>query len=210
MAGFDTLGGDESVELPEFEAPPGDPLRLLAEWFADAEARGIREPRVGTLATADPAGRVSARTLLTKEVTPEGIVFTSASSRKTHQLAANPSVALNFYWRETMQQLFVEGRAEALPDDESDRLFAERARDAQASAAASRQGEALAGEDELAAATDAVLAGDGPIDRPKGWRGYLVRPEAIEFWQGRRSRLHRRLRYELQPDGSWQARRLQP
>ncbi|WP_245571027.1 pyridoxamine 5'-phosphate oxidase family protein [Glaciibacter superstes] len=145
-----SLGGDESLQLPEFDSPPADPLALVREWFAGAEEYGVREPRAATLSTADPDGRVSARTVLIIGVDEAGLLFsTDSQSLKGRDLAANPAASVTFYWRETLQQLRVTGVAPRLGAGESDRLFAARTLEARAATAVSHQGEPLASEAEL-------------------------------------------------------------
>ena len=205
-----TLSGDESLELPEFEDPPADPIRLLRDWLAAAGRAGVREPRAMVLATADAAGRPSSRVLLLKEVTEDSLVFTShTGSRKGRDITQNPYAAATLYWRETLQQLTASGPVEPMDDAGSDALFAERPRAAQATTVASQQGQLLLDEQALARRAGELLDQDGPLTRPNGWRGYRLRPETVEFWQGRSSRLHRRLLY-TRNDNVWTPTRLQP
>ena len=212
----DTLTGDESLILPEFDDPPGAPLPLVREWLDRADARGVLEVRVAALATVGfdaDAGHPapSVRMVLIKGLDASGLIFTTySSSRKGRDIAANPRASVVFYWRETMQQLKVDGVVEQLGDEDSDRLFAERPRSAQATTAVSHQGRPLDSEERLAAEARHLADGDAEIGRPEDWSGYRLRPTGIEFWHGRTDRLHRRLAYVLQPDGQWEATRLQP
>lgn len=139
----ETLSGDPTLELPEFDSPPEDSLSLLGRWLQEADARGVREPQAQALATADTEGRPSSRILLLKQATPALVFSGSYESRKGRDLAANPRAAGTLYWRETLQQVTVEGPVRKLSEEESDALFAERPQAAQASAVASRQGEPL-------------------------------------------------------------------
>jgi len=207
----ETLSGDASLELPEFDAPPADPVELLREWLRSAVERGVREPRAVTLSTCDAAGVPSARTLLLKEVDGAGrLVFTShTGTRKGRDLAANPVAAVTFYWRETVQQITVTGSVRPATAEESDRLFAARPVAAQAATSASQQGAPLDDEQQLYREAARLTVPGRPLPRPAGWGGYHLEPEAIEFWHGRASRLHRRLAYR-RLDGSWTAGRLQP
>lgn len=205
-----SLGGDASLELPEFDAPPADPIGLIREWIADAFDRGVREPLAAALATVSADGRPSNRVLLLKAVEDDGVVFYGQrDSRKGRDLAAVPFASVVLHWRETIQQLRIDGRVEQLDDRVSDALFASRLRAAQAAAAASAQSRPLDGDAALRARFDAAVAGDDPIPRPAGWGGYLLVPETIEFWHGSRDRLHRRLRYARDGAG-WSTERLQP
>jgi pyridoxamine-phosphate oxidase len=206
-----TLTGDEDLLLPEFDRPPADPVALLRDWVWAAEERGVREPLAVTLATAGADGRPSSRTVIVKAVDARGLVFATAEqSRKGRDIAATGWAAGTLYWRETLQQVNVAGTVERTTAAESDDLFHDRAPSSQAATAASHQSEVLEDEDALRAAVDALLATDAPIERPAGWGGYRLLPERVEFWHGRRDRVHRRLAYELEPSGAWVARRLQP
>jgi len=209
-ADLTTLTGDETLELPEFDVPPADPLALAAAWFAAAVATGVREPGAVALATASADGIPSSRTVSLKQITAGGAIFsTSDASRKASELRANPHASLTLYWRETLQQLTLRGTVEVLPDEASDALFADRPRGAQVASIVSTPGAALADEAAFAAHAAEVAAHPGALARPETWRGYLLVPTAIEFWHGRSDRLHRRLSYE-RVDGAWVARRVQP
>jgi pyridoxamine 5'-phosphate oxidase len=204
----ETLSGDPTLELPEFDAPPEDPLLLLERWLQMAGERGVREPRALALATADAEGRPSSRVLLLKRVTP-GLVFAgSYESRKGRDLAANPRAAGTLYWRETLQQVTVEGPVSKLSEEESDAIFAERPPGAQATTVASEQGKTLEEPEELRRAADSQ-AGSDSLRRPKRWGGWRLDPDLVEFWHGSPDRLHRRLLYTKR-DGTWQHQRLQP
>ncbi|PSK98632.1 pyridoxamine 5'-phosphate oxidase [Haloactinopolyspora alba] len=207
---IETLSGDELPDLPEFDDPPEDPVGLVRSWLDAAVRRGVREPHAAALATADAAGRPSNRTLLVKEVTDRGLTFTTDSgSGKGADLAVRPYAATVFYWRETLQQIRVSGVVTQLSDEVSDTLFAERPVEAQATTAASAQSRPLDSDAELRDRAEKLAAAGDSVPRPETWRGYLLTADMVEFWQGRASRLHRRLRYE-RGDESWSARRLQP
>ncbi len=207
---IETLSGAEGPDLPEFDDPPNDPLGLLRSWLTSAVDNGAREPYAATLATADASGRPSARTLLIKAVESRGVTFTTdAASPKGSDLAERPYAAVVFYWRETLQQVRVSGAVTPLTDDESNMLFTERPIEAQATTAASEQSRPLDSDAALRARAEHLLATGNPIARPDSWRGYVLEPDEVEFWQGRANRLHRRLRYRLL-DGRWTAQRLQP
>ncbi|WFR67268.1 pyridoxal 5'-phosphate synthase [Curtobacterium flaccumfaciens] len=166
-----------------------------------------------TLATAGTDGRVSARTVDVKRLDDAGLVFgTSTRSPKGRQLDDNPFAALQVYWRETMQQLRFEGRAVALPDAESDALFADRSPASRAATAVADQSAAFGSRtiDDLIDDANALLDEDGEdVPRPTSWRAWRLEPDRVEFWHGSRDRMHRRLQYRLGPDG-WAAERLQP
>lgn len=205
----ETLSGDTSLELPEFESPPADPLPVLERWLKGADERGVREPRALALATADERGRPSTRIVLLKQIAPVVVFAFSSASRKGRDLAVNPRAAGTLYWRETLQQIVFEGPVEKLSEAESDALFAERPAVARATTAASRQGEAL--EDPVGLRREVAELGrdEGAVRRPEDWSGYRLDPDVVEFWHGSTDRLHRRLLYVKQ-DGAWTHRRLQP
>lgn len=206
-----TLSGDATLHLPEFDAPPAGPLALLRQWIGDAEDRDVREPHAAALATAAD-GRVALRTVLLKGIGDDGpeLSFT-ARSRKGVHLAANPHAALNLYWRETLQQITVEGTVRALPDEVSDAIWDDRPRGARATSSHSRQSAELTDESSLSSAAKDLEASEAPIPRPEHWHAFVLVPERIEFWHGSPDRLHRRLEYSRpEPTAAWTTRRLQP
>jgi len=204
----ETLSGDPDLELPEFDDPPADPLPLLERWLRLADERGVREPRALALATADAEGRPSSRILLLKQVTPALVFAGGYESRKGRDLAANPRAAGTLYWRETLQQITVEGPVRRLSEEESDAIFGERPPEAQATTVASRQGAPLDDPAELRHAADS-LSGDEPLRRPARWGGWRLDPDLVEFWHGSPTRLHRRLLY-IKGESGWEHQRLQP
>ena len=205
---IETLSGDPTLELPEFDAPPADPLPLLERWLRLADERGVREPRALALATADAEGQPSSRILLLKQVTPALVFAGSYESRKGRELEANPRAAGTLYWRETLQQVTVEGPVRKLSEAESDAIFGERPSNAQATTVASSQGEPLEDPEALREAADS-LSDDEPLHRPARWGGWRLDPDLVEFWHGSPDRLHRRLLY-VKDEGRWSYRRLQP
>jgi len=206
---IETLSGDAGLELPEFEAPPEDPLPLLDRWLQGADERGVREPRALALATADREGRPSNRIVLLKQVVPAPLFAFSSNSRKGRELEANPRAAGTLYWRETLQQVVFEGPVGKLGEAEADALFAERPPAGRAATVASNQGEPLEDPERLKAAAAELAQAEEPPRRPRDWFAYRLDPDLIEFWHGSTDRLHRRLLY-VKSDGAWAHRRLQP
>jgi len=206
---IETLSGEIELELPKFDDPPADPLQLLRRWLEIADRHGVKEARALALATVGEDGRPSSRTVLLRGVDPVPVFTSDRESRKGRQLAARPWAAGTLYWRETTQQVTLEGRVEEISEEESDALFAERTRVAQAATIASGQSEDLEDEELLRVRAQELIESGEPLARPGGWRGYRLVSERIEFWHGSADRLHRRLLYERAGEG-WQHRRLQP
>lgn len=206
---IETLSGGIELDLPEFDDPPADPLKLLAQWVERAWELGVREPQALALATTGEDGRPSVRIILLKAVEPALAFAFPDHSRKARDLEANPWAAGTLYWRETTQQIVVEGSVRRMTEAGSDALFAERPRIAQAATIASRQGEPLDDPAELRAQATDVAAGGERLNRPPGWSGYELTPQRIEFWHGSKDRLHRRLLYSRSEQG-WNHQRLQP
>ncbi|MBU6334229.1 MAG: pyridoxamine 5'-phosphate oxidase [Chloroflexi bacterium] len=188
-----------------------DPIEQFDRWFSQAIAAGIREPNAMTLATVAD-GQPAARIVLLKSFDAAGFVFyTNRQSQKGQELAANPRAALVFYWTDLERQVRIVGTTEAVSDAESDAYFASRPAGARIGAWASAQSTVLAGRAELEARVADITArfADGAIPRPPHWGGYRVVPTAVEFWQGRVSRLHDRLVYQRQATG-WSLERRAP
>ena len=189
-----------------------DPVVQFGRWFQAAAAAGLDEPNAMTLATATPDGRPSARMVLLKGVDADGFVFYSNyGSRKGQELAANPLAALVFWWAPLARQVRVEGPVERCAPEESAAYFATRPRGAQLGAWASPQSRVLADRAALERRVAELAARfAGAVPPPPDWGGYRLRPQVVEFWQGRPDRLHDRLRYRRRPEGGWAVERLAP
>lgn len=190
-----------------------DPLTLFAGWMAEARDAGLHEPNAMVVATADSAGRPSARMVLLKGWSADGFVFfTNQASRKGDDLAVNPRCALLLPWHPLERQVRVEGTAASLPRPDVERYFATRPRGSRVGAWASPQSQVVAGREELDRRYAEALARfgeEGEVPVPPQWGGYVVRPESLEFWQGRPGRMHDRLVYRRDGDG-WRVERLAP
>lgn len=190
-----------------------DPISMFGRWYDEAVAAGLHEPNAMVVATADAGAHPSARLVLLKGFSEEGFVFfTNTRSRKGEELAVNPGCALLFPWHPLERQVRVDGVAAPLSTDAVATYFATRPRGSQLGAWASHQSREVSGRDELSAAYDEVAARypePGPVPVPEEWGGYVVRPEAVEFWQGRPGRMHDRLVYRRTETG-WRTQRLAP
>jgi pyridoxamine 5'-phosphate oxidase len=189
-----------------------DPVKQFRVWMEQAIHSGIHEPNAMTLATCTPDGKPSARIVLLKGFDQDGFTFFSNyESRKGKEMAANPFAALVIFWGELERQVRIEGRVETVSERESDEYHASRPRGSQLGAWTSWQSEVIAGrevlEKRLAEFTERF--GERAVPRPPHWGGYRLAPETIEFWQGRPSRLHDRLRYRL-VESKWVLERLSP
>ncbi len=190
-----------------------DPFRQFEQWFQEAEASRLVEPNAMTLATTSVDGQPSARTVLLKGVDGRGFVFYSNyESHKGRDLAANPRAALVFPWLALERQVIVEGTVTRVAREESEAYFHSRPRASQLGAWVAQQSSIIPSrallEEGLVTLEKKYSGATVPV--PPNWGGYRVAPEHVEFWQGRRSRLHDRLRYRRNPDGSWIIERLSP
>jgi pyridoxamine 5'-phosphate oxidase len=205
-----TLTGDNSHVLAEFDHPPADPVELFGEWFDFAVAYPCVEPGAFALALVDDRGRPSTRTLLMKDWDERGLLFvTTTGPVKRPGLAAGRPAAATFYWQEIVRQVQLKGEIQPASPDESDALFAKRPRTARAAAIVSHQSEPLDDEDAFNARVVELATGDDELVRPERWGGFRLLAHSIEFWQGGRDRMHRRLLYTRDGD-AWRPSRLQP
>ena len=201
----------ERAELNE-EASHSDPLQQFDQWLNEAIAAQVPEPNAMTLATVGHDLRPSTRIVLVKGYDAHGIVwYTNYDSRKGQELACNPFAALQFHWVELERVVRIEGRVSKVSDEESDAYFHSRPLDSRIGAWASPQSQVISGRGVLvanAAKFGAKFLLNPP--RPPHWGGYRLEPDNWQFWQGRKSRLHDRLRYTLDSGSGWLRERLAP
>nr|WP_222707036.1 pyridoxamine 5'-phosphate oxidase [Neolewinella aurantiaca] len=203
----------QAGELLESEASH-DPFELFHEWFKTAQESKIPEPNAMVLATITDQNTPAARVVLLKQMNDEGFVFfTNYNSRKGHELAERPQAAAVFNWLKLQRQVRIEGRVEKVEEQVSIDYFESRPRKSQIGAWVSNQSEVIPGREVLEAAQQKIedkYADEEKLPRPEHWGGYVIVPSLIEFWQGRRSRLHDRLVYDRNEDGTWTRVRLAP
>lgn len=199
------------ASLSEHEVDP-DPFRQFERWFRQAVDARMPEPNAMSLATVNRDGRPSLRIVLLKDVDPRGFTFfTNYESRKGEDLLQNPLAAITFHWVELERQVRIEGRVERVAPEESDAYFHVRPVKSRLGAHASAQSRPIASREMLEQQFEQAAAqfGEDP-PRPPHWGGYRLVPDWMEFWQGRRSRLHDRIVYVRQAEGGWTRERLQP
>lgn len=207
---LESLTGSVGLDFPEYDAPPAEPMALVRDWLAAAVARGVREPRALSLATADGLGRASNRIVVFTSVTDRGLVFaTHSTSQKGRELAETRWASGLLYWRETGQQIILSGPTRLLADTESEALWSARPTPLHSMSTASSQSDPIEDLATLRAESDRLASVSGPLPRPARFVGYHLTPTVVEFWCAAPDRLHRRLRYDH--DGfAWRTSRLQP
>jgi pyridoxamine 5'-phosphate oxidase len=208
--------GEHGLDVPDLDP---DPLAMFRRWLDDSVAAGLHEPNAMVVATASAEGRPSSRMVLLKGLDSRGFVFfTNYESRKAADIAANPHVSLLFPWHDLQRQVRVEGTAAKVSAEESAAYFASRPREAQLGAWASPQSRVVASRaalDERYGGVLAQFAGLDEVPVPPHWGGFRVTPWAVEFWQGRKGRMHDRLVYRRggdagDPHAPWSVERLAP
>jgi pyridoxamine 5'-phosphate oxidase len=207
---FDRRKEYRSRTLDESSVDP-DPLRQFARWMEEAESAEVPEATAMVLATTDGHGHPTARVVLLKAVDRGFVFFTDYRSDKAMDIAANPHVAMVFFWQPLERQVRVIGIASQVSPEESDRYFATRPQGSQIGAWASRQSDVIPDRHWLEQRweTAAQRFAGSAVPRPDHWGGYRVHPTELEFWQGRESRLHDRIHYQLEND-AWRVSRLSP
>ncbi len=189
------------------------PFQQFHAWYDQALAAGLSEPNAMHLATCSSEGRPSGRMVLLKDLDDRGFTFfTNYESRKADHIGHTPHVALTFFWQPLERQVRIEGMVEKINPEASDLYFATRPLGSKIGAWASPQSQMVPSRATLEARFDEAKTRfvEGAVPRPEHWGGYRVIPVMVEFWQGRRSRLHDRVVYELQDDGNWKIFRLAP
>jgi len=205
--------GDYTLQTLSETDVDADPFKQFETWFSDAVAANLMQPNAMTLATASKDGKPSARIVLLKGFDKRGFVFyTNYESRKGQELAENPWAALVFLWVELQHQVRIEGRVEKCSAEDSDLYFQSRPLGSRLGACVSQQSQVISSREVLESRLQELIAENATQDiaRPPYWGGYRLSPTSIEFWQGRPSRLHDRLRYRLLDNGSWLIERLSP
>ena len=200
-----------AAELTEKEVDK-NPIKQFEKWFSAALDAQLYEPNAMTLATADKTGKPNARIVLLKGFDEEGFSFyTNYLSAKGKELKKNPQACLVFFWAELERQVRIEGKVEKLDKEASEKYFHSRPQASQIGAIASPQSQIISDRTILEKKVEELTSTykDKTIPKPAHWGGYIVKPMSIEFWQGRRSRLHDRIKYDL-VNGKWQVNRLAP
>ncbi|MFJ6750244.1 MULTISPECIES: phenazine biosynthesis FMN-dependent oxidase PhzG [unclassified Streptomyces] len=206
----ETMTGAIELPFPEYDSPPPGPAGLFRHWYATAERVGVREPKALALATADKRGRPSSRIVAVNEITDEGLVIaTHLGSQKGRELTENPWASGTLYWRETSQQIVVNGAVELLGAEQAEEKWLQRPMFTYPASVVSRQSEELVDVKAMRAEIDRLAEIGGVLPRPDSYVAYLLRFDTVEFWANGKDRLHQRLRYDRGEEG-WTVRRLQP
>jgi pyridoxamine-phosphate oxidase len=191
-----------------------NPIRQFERWFQEAKTAALKEPNAMTLATVNALGKPSARIVLLKGIESDRFIFyTNYESRKGQELAYNPNCALTFYWAELERQVRVEGVVEKVSKQTSEEYFKGRPKGSRIGAVVSNQSAELPSRAPLEtrlAELERAFANTDEVPMPESWGGYYVKPNMLEFWQGRTNRLHDRIVYRLNPAGTWRMGRLSP
>ena len=190
-----------------------DPIKQFEKWWQQVTESGLDEPNAMTLATSTPSGKPSARIVLLKGINENGFVFFSNyNSRKGQQINDNPFASLVFFWKELERQVRIEGEIKKISDGESDEYFSKRPFESRIGAWSSPQSEVIKNREVLKKNVSdyASRFESQNIPRPPHWGGYIVKPNLVEFWQGRPGRLHDRLQYIINEKAAWKIERLAP
>ena len=203
----------EKSELLEINIPES-PLLLFDKWFHEVEDfGGIEEVNAMTISTIGLDGFPKARVVLLKQYTPDGFIFyTNYNSEKGKAIANNPNICLSFFWHSLERQIIIKGKAKKIVENLSDGYFDSRPDGSKLGAIVSNQSEVIKSRnvlEEKLKQLEVDFIGK-KINRPENWGGYIIEPQEIEFWQGRKNRLHDRIRYKLTSDFSWKVDRLAP
>lgn len=209
---INTLRHDFSRQTLDEKDVNANPIQQFEKWFHEAVDAKVMEPNAMTVATVSPGGQPSARIVLLRNFSENGFVFyTNYTSRKGEEISANPKAALLFFWPELERQVRIEGTLTKQTAEESDSYFNSRPRSSRVGAWTSEQSKAIASREVLDDAYE-LLSKKYPgedVPRPPYWGGYVLSPDAVEFWQGRPSRLHDRILYTLE-ESNWRIARLAP
>ncbi len=201
-----------SASLTEKEVA-ADPISQFAKWFAEALDGGLYEPNAMTLATATHDGKPSARTMLLKGFDKTGFTFyTNYLSRKGKEISKNPAACIVFFWPELERQVRIEGTLEKVSKEESEKYFQSRPKESQVGAIASQQSQVIPSRDTLENTWKELIEkfADKEVPKPAYWGGYVLKPQIVEFWQGRPGRLHDRIVYKRSDKSSWKIVRIAP
>ena len=210
---FELLRKDYRLQSLNEGEVDANPVKQFEIWWGQAINTKIEEPDAMTLATATLEGKPSARIVLLKKITDDGFIFfTNYKSRKGKEIDENPFASITFFWKELERQVRAEGEVEKISDAESDEYFATRPFESRIGAWSSPQSSVILNREVLQKAVDSYSTkfNKKEIPRPKHWGGYILKPNLVEFWQGRPGRLHDRLQYKLTKDLNWKIERLAP